>query len=211
MEILEVASLIFPEVKTISYARFSDERGFFAEVYKRSDFQNNAKLHFLKNKELTQINISYSKKGVVRGLHFQLNPKMDKLVRIIQGRMIDVFMDIRIGSPNFGKIAAYEMSSHEEDRQNQWIWIPVGFAHGVVFLENTLIEYICTAEYNLQGEVTISPIAKDIDWSLCDENLKAQVYKMIKERSVMSEKDKSGLSVSGWKNHPDSQNLLFKR
>ncbi len=210
MKIIEVKPLVFPEVRIIRYARFSDERGFFSEVYKRSDFQNSEQLKFFKNKELTQINISYSKKQVVRGLHFQCNPQMDKLVRTIQGSMIDLFMDIRRGSPNFGKIAAQEMSSHAGDTKNAWIWVPVGFAHGVVFLEDTFIEYFCTAEYNPRGEVTISPVAKDIDWSSCDKNLKAIVGKIIEDGPIISAKDKNGLSVSDWKNHPDSQNLLFK-
>lgn len=211
MKIIEVASLTFPEVKTISYPRFSDRRGFFGEVYRKSDFQNNPKLNFLKNKELTQVNISYSKKRVVRGLHFQWNPEMDKLVRVIQGRMVDLFMDIRRDSPNFGKIAGYGMSSQVVEGQNEWIWIPVGFAHGIVFLEDTLIEYFCTAEYNPQGEVTISPVGKDINWSLCDKNLKGQVDKIIKEEPIISEKDKNGFSVSDWKAHPASQSLLFNR
>ncbi len=207
MKVIEVKSVVFPEVRIIRFARFSDERGFFSEVYRKSDFQKNDELHFLRDTEIIQANISFSIKNVIRGLHFQWNPEMGKLVRTIQGRMIDLFLDIRIDSPTFGKIGAYELGSHVEELENQWIWIPSGFAHGVVFLEDTMLEYFCSAEYNAPGETTISLLAKDIDWSLCDKNLKVQVDSIIQQGPIMSEKDRNGLSVAEWKNNPASRNV----
>ena len=211
MKILQVKSLEFPEVKVISYAHFNDERGFFTEVYRKSDFQNNPQLAFMKNFEFNQTNVSYSKKGVIRGLHFQWDPYIAKLARTVQGRMIDLFLDIRKNSPTFGKIGAYNMPAKYEDQENQWIWIPVGFAHGGVYLEDSSIEYFCTGEYNPQTEAGISPIANDIDWSVCDKNLRQIVSEIIQNKPLISEKDKKGHTVSSWKKSPNSDNFLFKR
>ncbi len=209
MKIIDVSHTVFPEVEIVRFARFSDGRGFFSEIFRKSDFQKDDHLNFLKDMDILQANISYSKRNVIRGLHFQWNPPMGKLVRTIQGRMIDLFLDVRPKSANFGKIAAYEMSSHLEKEENQWIWIPVGFAHGVVFLEDTILEYFCSAEYNPSGETTISPMASDIDWSLCDKDLKLVVDKIIKAGPIVSEKDRKGHTVTEWKYNPSSSNLTY--
>lgn len=207
MQIVEVKSIFFPEIKIIRFARFSDRRGFFSEVFKKSDFQKKEELYFLKNIEILQANISFSKKNVVRGLHFQWNPAMGKLIRIIQGKIIDLFLDVRSTSPVFGKIGAYEMSSDLNQTENQWIWIPPGFAHGVVFLEETILEYFCSTEYNPRGEETISPMAKDIDWSLCETKLKQIVQKIFQNNPIISDKDKKGHSLIDWKKITASRNI----
>lgn len=194
MKILEIKPLVFPEVKVIKFSRFSDNRGYFTELYKKSDFQ---KIDFLKDKEFVQNNESLSKAGVVRGLHFQWNPYQEKLVRTVQGSMVDLFLDIRVGSPTFGKIGAYNMSNQPESDYDQWIWIPVGFAHGNIFLEETIIEYYCTAEYSPSTEASISPLSKDIDWSLVDKNLKNLVDQICQNPNI-SEKDKNGFTLDEW-------------
>ena len=138
MKILEVKNLAIEDVKVIKYARFSDHRGYFTETFRKSDFQ---KLNIFKNVEFIQSNESYSKKGVIRGLHFQWNPYMGKLIRTLRGRMVDMVMDIRKGSKTFGKIIAYDMPADTESDFGEWIWVPVGFAHGNFFPEDSQIEY----------------------------------------------------------------------
>lgn len=209
MKILEVKSLIFKEVKVIRYQHFSDDRGYFTEIYKKSDFHNNSDLGFLKDVEFIQTNVSYSKKNVIRGLHFQWDPYIAKLIRTVKGRMIDLFLDIRIGSPQFGKIAAYDMPANFEDDENQWIWIPVGFAHGGVYIKDTSIEYMCTGEYNPVTEASICPLADDIDWSLCDTNLKNAIDEVLKNSPLISQKDKSGNTIDSWKKNPSSEKFNF--
>jgi dTDP-4-dehydrorhamnose 3,5-epimerase len=205
MKILEVKTLIFTEVKLIKFQRFSDNRGYFTETYRRSDFEN----QFLKNLKFVQANESYSKKGVIRGLHFQWNPYMGKLVRVISGHIIDLFLDIRKNSPTFGKIAGYELASKPDDQTNEWIWIPVGFAHGVVYLEESTIEYLCTGEYSPNCEAGISPLASDIDWSICDKKIKSKFDKLVKKGAIISEKDKQGLTAGEWNRDKRAENFIY--
>ncbi|MEK7633662.1 MAG: dTDP-4-dehydrorhamnose 3,5-epimerase family protein [Patescibacteria group bacterium] len=201
MKIFGIKSLVFPEIKVIKFARFLDNRGYFTELYKRSDFQQ---VDFLKDKEFVQNNESYSKKGVIRGLHFQWNPYQEKLIRTVRGSMIDLFLDIRIGSPTFGKIGAYKLESKNENDFSEWIWIPVGFAHGLFLLEDSTIEYYCTSEYSPKTEASISPTAPDIDWSLVDKNT-ADQYRQSLPTANISEKDKEGITLAQWTKDPRSQ------
>ena len=205
MEILEIKSLVFPEIKVIKFSRFLDNRGYFTELYKKSDFQ---KIDFLKDAVFKQNNGSYSKKGVIRGLHFQWNPYMNKLVRTISGHMIDLFLDVRVGSPTFGKIGAYNMKIYPDNDFGEWIWIPVGFAHGSVFIENTIIEYYCTAEYSPSSEVSISPLASDINWSLTDKNLKNIIDQVFLKPNI-SKKDKDGFTLTQWLKDERSKNFIY--
>lgn len=205
MKIIDIKSINFPEVKVIKFGRFPDDRGYFSELYKKSDFQ---KIDFLKDKPFFQINGSFSKTNVIRGLHSQWNPYMNKLVRTISGHMIDLFLDIRVGSPTFGKIGAYDMKIKPGNDFGEWIWIPIGFAHGSVFLEDTIIEYYCTAEYSPQSEVSISPFASDIDWSLVDSNLK-NIIEQAFLKSKISEKDKKGFTLAQWSKNKNSQNFIY--
>lgn len=136
----EFITLEISEVILIKPRIFADERGFFLECYKQSDF---AKVGI--NFNFVQDNQSMSKRGVLRGLHYQLEPKAQgKLVRCIKGKIWDVAVDIRKGSPNFAKWVALELS--EENKF--MLWIPPGFAHGFVSLEDSEIIYKCTAEYD---------------------------------------------------------------
>uniref|UniRef100_A0A7V6CED5 dTDP-4-dehydrorhamnose 3,5-epimerase n=1 Tax=Thermodesulfobacterium geofontis TaxID=1295609 RepID=A0A7V6CED5_9BACT len=136
----EFIKLEIPDVILIKPLVFQDERGFFMETYKTSDFKINGIFY-----SFVQDNHSKSKKGVLRGLHYQLNPKAQgKLVRCIKGRIWDVAVDIRKGSPWYGKWVAVELS---EDNKHM-LWIPPGFAHGFVALEDSEIIYKCTEEYD---------------------------------------------------------------
>ncbi|MCC5990775.1 MAG: dTDP-4-dehydrorhamnose 3,5-epimerase, partial [Thermosphaera sp.] len=118
---LEIPGLILVE-----YAKLPDERGFFAELYKRTDFSVNG----IPN-DFVQVNLSFSKKGVVRGLHYQLKPmEQSKLVYVVSGRVFDVAVDIRRGSPWFGKYVGVVLEP------GYALWIPPGFAHGFQALED---------------------------------------------------------------------------
>lgn len=209
MKILEVKSLEIPDVKIIRFHRFGDHRGYFTEVYRKSDLDNHPDTQFLKNLSFTQMNESRSTKGVIKGLHFQWNPYMAKLVRVSRGRMIDLFLDIRKSSPTFGKIGAYDMPSHETDNWNEWIWIPVGFAHGNFYPEDTTIEYMCTGQWAPETERSISPFVEDIDWSLVDQNLRKEFDLIKSSGASVTEKDKNGLTVKQWLDSPDSENFIF--
>jgi len=124
---------------------FLDERGFFMESYKQSDFEKAGILG-----PFVQDNHSRSKRGVLRGLHFQRPPyAQGKLVRVSRGRAWDVAVDLREGSSTFGKYFALELS----ESNRRMFWIPVGFAHGFLALEDdTELQYKCTAEYNAASD-----------------------------------------------------------
>jgi len=137
---------------------FHDSRGYFMETYKASDFiEQNISINFL------QDNHSCSNRDVLRGLHFQLDPKAQgKLVRVTRGRVFDVVVDIRRGSPTYGKWTSLELSE-----QNKYmLWVPTGFAHGVLFLEdNTELLYKVTEEYSKEHERSIIWNDPDLDIS----------------------------------------------
>lgn len=136
-------------VKIIEPKIFGDSRGYFYESYSQRDFEEKvAKVSFV------QDNQSFSHYGVLRGLHFQHPPySQSKLVRVIQGRVMDVAVDIRKGSPTFGKYVTCEMSG-ENHRQ---FFVPKGFAHGFVVLSETaLFQYKCDEFYHPEAEGAIA-------------------------------------------------------
>ncbi|MCX6799951.1 MAG: dTDP-4-dehydrorhamnose 3,5-epimerase, partial [Candidatus Falkowbacteria bacterium] len=142
---MKVTSTKLVGVLVIEPQVFSDERGFFIESY------NNLKYEQAGIKEkFVQDNLSKSKKGVLRGLHFQRSPHAQgKLVQVIKGRVMDVVVDIRYGSPTYGEHISVELS--EENKKQ--IWIPAGFAHGFIALEDdTIFYYKCTDFYNKEFE-----------------------------------------------------------
>jgi dTDP-4-dehydrorhamnose 3,5-epimerase len=209
MKIISVTGLSIPEIKVVRFARFCDHRGYFTETFRKSDIIHNPELSSLRDAAFVQGNQSFSKKGVMRGLHFQWNPYMGKLVRTIEGHMMDLVLDIRKGSKAFGKIIAYDMPAVQGNDSDEWIWIPPGFAHGNFFLADTIIEYLCTGEYSQGCEAGISPIAGDIDWSLCDAGLK-HLFDEASKTAVMSDKDKNGLTVTAWSGDKRSGNFIFE-
>ena len=140
---------------------FKDDRGHFFESWNKEIFEKQGlKLDFV------QDNQSLSSKGVLRGLHFQNPPyAQGKLVRVIQGSVIDVAVDIRKNSPTYGEYFSIKLSGKNKTS----MWIPPGFAHGFVTLEDdTIFSYKCTAVYNKESEGSIFWNDKDlnIDWGV---------------------------------------------
>ncbi|MEM1637914.1 MAG: dTDP-4-dehydrorhamnose 3,5-epimerase [Pyrobaculum sp.] len=137
--------LEIPDVVLVEYQRFPDHRGFFAELWKRTDFLANGVPY-----DFVQLSVSKSRRGVVRGLHYQLRPaEQGKLVTVLRGRVLDVAVDLRRGSPWFGRHVAVELSAEEP----RLLWVPPGFAHGFQALEDdTLFLYLMTKEYAPQLE-----------------------------------------------------------
>ncbi|MEW6214253.1 MAG: dTDP-4-dehydrorhamnose 3,5-epimerase [Nitrospirota bacterium] len=163
--------LLIPEIILIEPVVFADGRGFFIETYKYSEFAKaGIKEYFV------QDNHSKSVKGVLRGLHYQKNPKAQgKLIRSLRGRIFDVAIDIRKGSPTYGKWVSIELSGEN----NQMLYIPSGFAHGFLVLSNIAeIIYKCTEEYSPEND-------KGIIWNDPDINIDWPV-----ENPILSEKDR---------------------
>ena len=148
---------------------FGDDRGWFMESFNQKNFEQALKERGLDIPNFVQDNHSYSQKGVLRGLHYQLNPDAQgKLVRVVQGRAWDVAVDIRSNSPTFGQWVGVELTG-ENHKQ---FWIPSGFAHGFVALEdNTQFLYKTTNYYSKDCERSIvwndSDIA--IEWPVESE------------------------------------------
>lgn len=140
---------------------FPDERGYFFESFNKEKYVN-GEINF----SFVQDNISKSKKDTVRGLHYQVGEfSQGKLCSVIVGKVLDIAVDIRFGSPTFGKYFSVELS---EESKNQ-LWIPPGFAHGFsVLSEEAIFSYKCTNIYNKQAERSIlynDEILK-IDWQV---------------------------------------------
>ena len=164
----------FPGLMVIEPKVFGDERGYFFESYNEK-LMNEAGIQTV----FKQDNQSFSKYGVIRGLHFQLNPySQTKLIRVLEGEINDVVLDLRKGSPTFGKWYSLELSA-ENKRQ---LYIPHGFAHGFsVLSEQTTILYKCDNFYHPQSEggVLYNDPKLGIDW------------KIDADKAIVSEKDKN--------------------
>ena len=127
---------------------YGDNRGFFLETYNAARYREMGIVA-----EFVQDNLSRSRRGVLRGLHFQKPMEQGKLVQVLEGVVYDVAVDVRCGSPTFGKWEAVELS---ENNKRQF-YIPPGFAHGFLVLsESALFNYKCTDFYNPQGECSIA-------------------------------------------------------
>lgn len=165
-----------PDVILVKPKVFCDNRGFFMETYKKSDFESAGI-----DTDFVQDNHSKSIKGVLRGLHYQKEPfAQGKLVRCIRGKIFDVAVDIRKGSPTFGKWVGYELS--EENKL--MLWIPKGFAHGFLTLseEAEVVYKVSGGEYNPDYDAGIRWDDPDIgiNWPI----------EMVEE-VLLSEKDKN--------------------
>ena len=151
----------FPGLYIFEPSVYPDERGYFFESYNKRLFGENQILC-----EFVQDNQSFSCYGVIRGLHFQKDPwAQSKLVRVLQGRILDVVVDLRAGSPGFGKTLSIELSSENKKQ----IFIPKGFAHGFsVLSETTEISYKCDQYYNKQSEggIRYNDASLNIDWKI---------------------------------------------
>ncbi len=133
--------LSIPDVLLIESEKFGDSRGFFSELYKEKSFADAGI-----KKTIKQINFSKSVKGVIRGLHYQLNPcAQGKIIRAVKGSIFDVAVDIRKNSPFFGQWVGVELDSEKINM----VYIPEGFAHGFEVLSNEAeFEYFCTDLYS---------------------------------------------------------------
>ena len=167
---MKVTSLSIPDILLIEPEVFGDDRGFFFESFNQNKFEEaiGKKVNFV------QDNHSNSLKGVLRGLHYQLSPKeQGKLVRVIQGEVFDVAVDLRKSSLTFGKWVGEVLSA---DNKKQ-IWIPEGFAHGFVTLSDTAeFLYKTTNFYSKEYERTINWNDKTIgiSWPIKDVSLSAK-------------------------------------
>jgi dTDP-4-dehydrorhamnose 3,5-epimerase len=171
-------------IKIINPKTFEDTRGCFFESY-----NDKIRGELGIEKDFLQDNHSISHKNVVRGLHYQWDNPMGKLVRVVKGSLVDYFLDIREGSPTYGKHDSIFLS--EENKT--MVWIPEGFAHGFESLEeNTVILYKCTSLYNKDGEGVINPLDEDagIKWNTP------------REKILMSERDNSSQSFSAYCRDP---------
>lgn len=210
MKILSTVELPLAGVRVVRFARFMDQRGFFTEPFRRSDFDSHPDLASLHRVPWVQMNESFSHANVVRGLHFQWNPFMGKLVRTVSGHMVDIVLDIRKGSPTLGQAIMYDMPSPADAEWSEWIWVPPGFAHGNFFTTATQIQYLCSGEYSPGCEAGISPVAADIDWSRCDPALKARFDGLVGDGALMSPKDRDGLSLTAWLADPRSDQFSLE-
>ena len=206
MKILEVKKLDIPEVQVIKFERFCDNRGYFTETYRKSDVTGFDKEGSVLN--FVQANESFSHKNVFRGLHFQWNPYMGKLVRCVTGHIFDFALDIRKGSSTFGYIVGYELKSKATNNYSEWVWVPPGFAHGILTLDKSLIEYLCTGEYSQGCEACITLMDKQINWKFFTIMQGLNSFHTLK-KFVMSEKDSNGLTLEEWLAKPESENFVY--
>jgi len=169
-------------IRTFEMERFFDERGYLTPlVY--GDISDELGVRFI------QENVSKSKKNVIRGMHYQWGDPMGKLVRVLSGSVMDVVVDIRKGSPTYGKWESIVLS--EENKK--CIWIPEGFAHGFVSLENdSIMGYLNTSKYNPKYDGCINPLSKElkIEWGIEEKE------------AILSDKDKSAISFLEYEKDP---------
>ncbi len=146
---VEISETEIDGVLVVETGVFEDHRGFFSETYSQNVWQDAG---FAET--FVQDNLSLSKKGTLRGMHYQLSwAGMGKLVRVITGGVFDVAVDLRKGSPTFGKWVGRELSGEN----GLALWIPVGFAHGFVALEDdTYVWYKCSGHHSPEGERALS-------------------------------------------------------
>lgn len=176
---MKIIATKIPDVKIIEPTVFGDERGFFMETWQQKQFEE---LVTGKPTQFVQDNHSKSKKGILRGLHYQTQNTQGKLVRVISGEVFDVAVDIRNGSPTFGEWVGVYLS----EQNKRQLWVPEGFAHGFyVTSDEAEFVYKCTNYYDPNSEVSIK-------WD--DETL--GISWPIKGTAVVSEKDSQGLKFS---------------
>ena len=161
----------------IDFQRFDDNRGFFYESFKEEDF----KTHIGRNFKIKQTNTSSSSKGSVRGIHFAMvPPSQAKLVQCQRGSIRDYVIDIRVGSPTFGKFEVVELGENSASA----VFIEEGLAHAFVALENqTVVTYYVSEKYNPEREKGINPFDKTLNVKWPDLEL------------ILSEKDKQAISL----------------
>ena len=173
---MKITKTNFESLMTIESDIFDDERGYFFESYNKGKFDTiGINIDFVLDTE------SFSKKSVLRGFHFQKPPfPQGKLIRVVYGRVLDVVIDLRKKSPTYGRWFSIVLSAANK----KMLWIPPGFAHGFLVLEDdTILSYKLTAFHNKEAE-------SGILWSDSDLNVDWKFDKYGIERPILSEKDK---------------------
>ncbi|MBX2956365.1 MAG: dTDP-4-dehydrorhamnose 3,5-epimerase [Cyclobacteriaceae bacterium] len=182
---MQVVKTGIKDLVEILPAVYQDDRGWFMEFYKEDSYQP-AGIHY----RFTQENISFSKKGVVRGMHFQRAPyEQAKLVSVLQGKVLDVVVDLRKGSETFGQVYTCLLDSEKRNL----LMVPEGFAHGFAALEDSLFIYKTSNAYNRESECGIvwnDPDLK-IDWPftepiLSDKDRNLPTLSELLEKSLIS-------------------------
>ena len=167
----------FKDVIVLSRNTFIDKRGEFFEIYREKDL----------TEKFIQDNISISKKNTLRGLHFQYNPPQGKLVSVIKGSVIDIILDIRKDSKTYGKVFTILLS----EKNKKQIWIPAGYAHGFLSLDDdTILFYKCTEYWSKIGEGCICPIDPHINLDVDLSNI------------IISSKDRNAQSLLEYGKNP---------
>jgi dTDP-4-dehydrorhamnose 3,5-epimerase len=180
---------VLPPVQVFTVRGFPDERGMLIQSWVAADLAQRGIPSVFHQAIQT-----CSKRGVVRGLHFQWDPPMGKLVRCLHGAIIDVVVDVRHGSPTLGKHLAVECTA--ENRRV--IWVPPGFAHGTFALEDdTIVLYECTAEHGPgEGGIRWNDAALDIRWPDVPP--------------IVSEKDRVAPPLASWLADPRSRHFRME-
>ena len=177
-------------IKIITPQPFKDDRGFFMEVFNKTDFEAAG----IPTK-FVQMNHSRSYKNVVRGLHFQWGPPMGKLMRVTRGYAYLVAVDIRKDSSTCGQYYGGYFSEYNKTM----IWAPAGFARGIFAIEeDTEVQYLVTGEYNPENEAAIK-------WDDPDLNIQWP----IKGEISISDKDKNAMSFKEWMESPNSYKFSY--
>lgn len=179
---MEVVKTEFEGLLIIKPKVFGDERGYFFESYNEVVYQKaGIQLCFV------QDNISKSKKGTIRGLHYQVGEKAQgKLCKVIFGKVLDVAVDIRFGSPTFGKYFSSELS---EENHTQ-LWIPPGFAHGFsVLSDEAIFSYKCTSLYSKEHEraILFNDTDLNIDWKVSNPIVSEKDLQAIKLKDIQKD------------------------
>jgi dTDP-4-dehydrorhamnose 3,5-epimerase len=178
------------DIKIIKPDVYYDNRGFFMESY-TIDYMKSLKI----NTDFVQDNHSRSSKNIIRGLHFQWNKPLGKLIRITRGSAFVVALDIRKQSKTYGKYVSRNIS----DETKEQLWAPFGFATGFCACTDIVeVQYKCTATYNPNAESGINPFDKDlnIDWPIR------------KDDAIISDKDLNAISFKDWNREKKSN--VFK-
>ena len=174
---ITVIKSAIPDVLIIESPVFGDDRGHFLESYCESVWDGAGLGH-----RFVQDNLSFSHRGTLRGMHYQIRPHaMGKLIRALAGSVYDVAVDLREGSPHFGKWVGAELTANN----GRALWVPQGFAHGFVALaDDTVVLYKCTAEYAPKSERSLhyADPSVGIEWPI--------------EPKFIAEKDEAAPSLS---------------
>ena len=177
---MEIKKIFIPGVLIIKPEVFIDDRGFFLESWNQKNLFNSSGI----NDNFVQDNHSRSTlKGVLRGLHYQLNFPQGKLVRAVSGSILDVVVDLRKSSPTFGKYFSIELN----DENNFQLWVPVGLAHGFLTLSNNTDVIYKTTEYYFPNDESC------IKWD--DVNLGID-WKLKGDKPKLSNKDEKGIAFN---------------